>query len=173
MPDDQDRRPPSGPRGTCLRAGGKDGPQLIESRGHRWTQEAEDIFLDALASSCNYTLAAKRTGFSREAIYKRRRRDPAFAQRCQAAKAQGYARIEALLIEAAERALEGRPPDPDSPIAPMTVADAINILKLHRASVKGEGNSPGWRARPRSLEEVSDSILRKLAAFERARAARS
>lgn len=159
----------TGPEGTSLRASGKDGPQIIESGGKRWTDAAEEIFLDHLAATCNYTLSAKRTGFSREAIYKRRRRDPRFAGLCQAAVAQGYARIEALLVEAAEHQLQGRCPDPDSPIPPMTVGDALNILRLHRATATGEGRRPGWRGRPRSLDEVRDSILTKLAAIERAR----
>lgn len=158
-----------GPAGRIARASGKDGPQIVQSSGKRWTDEAEEIFLDHLAATCNYTLSAKRTGFSREAIYKRRRRDPGFAARCHAAIAQGVARIDALLVSAAEDMLEGRAPDPDSPLAAMTVKDAIAILKLHRPSVTGEGRRPGWRGRPRSLDEVKDSILRKLSAIERAR----
>lgn len=165
--------PRSGPAGTTHRLTGKDGPQLIHSAGHRWTDEAERIFLDRLGASCNYTHSARAAGFSREAVYKRRRRDPAFQRRCDDAVAQGYARIEALLVESAEHALEGRAPDPDSPIPPMSVRDALAILQLHRRTARGEGKGAGWRARPRSLDEVRDSILAKLAAFERARAARS
>lgn len=161
-----------GPHGTIARAGGKDGAQLIESRGHRWTDEAEAIFLDALAASANYRLSAKRCGFSPAAIYQRRRNDPAFAERCRAAVAEGVARIEALLVEGAENALSGRAPDPESPIPAMTVAEAIAVVKLHRETARGAGKSPGWRGRPRSLEEVSASILKKLDAFERARARR-
>jgi hypothetical protein len=49
----------------------------------------------------------------------------------------------------------------------MSVKEAIIILQLHRAAVKGEGaRYPGWRARPRSLDEVRDSILAKLEAIE-------
>lgn len=158
-----------GPAGSVARASGKDGPQIVQSGGKRWTDEAEEIFLDHLGATCNYTLSAKRTGFSRQAIYQRRRRDAGFAERCQAAIAQGVARIDALLVEGAEAMLEGRAPDPASPIAAMTVQDAIAILKLHRPSVTGEGRRPGWRGRPRSLDEVKESILRKLAAIERHR----
>ncbi len=160
-----------GPEGTIMRAGGKDGPQLISSRGRRWTDEAEEIFLDSLGASCNVTLSAKATGFSREAIYKRRRRDPRFAERWQAALAQGYARLEAALVKAAIDTMEGNTPDPDSPIPTMSVRDAIAVLKLHRDSVHGEGKRPGWRGRPRSLDEVKQSILRKLSALHRVRGA--
>jgi hypothetical protein len=54
----------------------------------------------------------------------------------------------------------------------MTVADVIAVLKLHRATVHGEGKSPGWRGRPRPFAEVKQSILEKLAAFDRARGRR-
>ncbi|MFN3389783.1 MAG: hypothetical protein ACK40O_12725 [Allosphingosinicella sp.] len=165
------KRPGLGPAGLCVRAGGKDGSQLVETRGHRWSEEAQEIFLDHLGATCNYSLSAKRTGFSKEAIFRRRRRDPVFARLCFEATSQGYARIEALLVETAERLLDGRGPDPDSPIPAMTVAEAIAVLKLHRPEVRGEGKAPGWRARPRSLDEMRDSILKKLSAFERSRGA--
>jgi hypothetical protein len=159
----------AGPEGRQIRAGGKDGPQIIESKGKRWTQEAEEIFLDHLAVTANYTRAAKKTGFSRVAIYERRRRDPAFAERCRAAIAQAVDRIDALLVEGAERALAGRPPAPDSPIPPMTVEQAIAVVKLHRPSVTGQGRLAGWRGPARPLAAVKASILTKLSAIERHR----
>ena len=91
------------------------------------TEELDENFLDHLAASCNVTHAAQEAGFSREAYYARRRRDPAFAERWQDALAQGYARLEAALVKAAIDRMEGRPPDPDTPFPPMTVQDAIAI----------------------------------------------
>ncbi len=159
----------SGPAGTILRGGGKDGPQIIESRGKRWTDRAEEIFLDHLAATCNVSAAARKCGFSREAIYKRRRRDPRFARLWDEALAIGYPRLEAALVRAAVDTMEGRAPDPDSPIPPMSARDAIAVLKLHQDRVHGTGKRPGWRGRPRSLAEVKQSILKKLAAMHRAR----
>lgn len=166
------RADPRGPAGSRIRASGKDGPQIIESKGKRWTDTAEARFLDRLATSCNVTASAAEAGFSTVAIYNRRRSDPAFAARWQVALDQGYARIEMLLVLRAEQVLEGDMPDPESPIAAMTVKEAINVLQLHRAAVKGDGaRAPGWRARPRSLDEMRDSILAKLEAIESARLA--
>lgn len=158
------------PAGRAIRASGKDGPQVIHSNGHRWTDAAETLFLDRLAATCNVTASARVAGFSKEAIYRRRARDAGFAERWQAALAQGYARIEMALVARAADALEGFAPDPDTPIPAMSVKDAIAILALHRAAVKGEGNAPGWRARPRALAEVRESILAKLEAIAAARA---
>jgi hypothetical protein len=52
----------------------------------------------------------------------------------------------------------------------MSVHDAIAILKLHR---EGGTRRSGWRIAPRPLEEMRESILKKLSAIERARASRA
>lgn len=156
-----------GPAGTAALASGKDGPQLIRSSGKRWTDEAEGKFLDALGANNNATWAAEQTGFSREAVYKRARRDPAFAERMAAARALGQSRVDELLLRGAEDFLAGRPPDPDSPFPPMTIEHAIAIVKLNRPALTGEGKRAAWPARRRSLEEVHESILRKLSAIAR------
>jgi hypothetical protein len=149
---------------------GKDGLQLVGPGRRRIGPEAEERFLDRIASSCNVAHAAAEAGFSKQAFYARRRRDPGFARRWDEALALGYVRIESLLVEQAERALDGRPPDPDSPILTMTARDAILLLRLHQSRVTGTGRSPGWLPRPRALDELRGSILAKLAAFDRARA---
>ncbi len=173
MPDSPPRSPSTRSRipGTALRASGKDGPQRIASRGKSMTEESEARFFDALGASCNVTWSAEAAGFCKNTVYRRRRLDGAFAARWQAALEQGYARIEMALVRRAADALEGFAPDPDTPIPEMTVGDAVTILKLHHAAVHGGGVSPRWRPRPRSLDEVRDSILAKLEAIEAARRA--
>lgn len=153
-----------GPAGVGILVG-KDGPQLINSSGKRWSDAAEARFLDHLAASCNVTTAARAAGFSPAALYQRRRNCPAFAQRWQAALEQGYTRIEALLVRRAEEALEGVVIAADVPIPTMTVKDALAILGHHRTSVEDRPRSRRQWARPRSLDELRDSILAKLEAF--------
>lgn len=153
-----------GPAGSRLSATGKDGPQRVHTTGHRWSDEAEARFLDHLAASANITHAAREAGFSATLLYQKRRSDPVFAERWQAALAQGYARIEALLVRRATERLEGFAPDPDTPIPEMTVKDALAILGHHRAAVEGGPRSRRQWARPRSLDELRDSILAKLEA---------
>lgn len=70
---------------------GKDGPQLIRTTGKRWSEEAEAVFLDHLAATCNVSIAAAACGFTRFTAYKRRRRDPGFARRWDEALAEGAA----------------------------------------------------------------------------------
>lgn len=157
------------PLGEAVRRAGKNGPQVAESLGHYWSDEAEARFLDRLAASCNVRRAAAAIGYTPATLYWRRRRDPAFAERWAAALAQGYTRIEALLLERAEDALEGRMPDPETPIPAMTVKEAMELLRMHYAAVNGRGpRTPGRPARLRSLDEVRESILSKMAAMDAA-----
>ena len=164
---------PRGPAGTMLHTG-RHGAQLVSTRGHRWSDEAEEIFLDHLAATANVMASAKACGFSPAAIYFRRRKDAAFQQRWDVALAQGYAHIEALLVQRAIEALEGFEPDPDTPIIirDMTVKDALILLGHHRRAIEGGPRSRREWARPRSLDEMRESILRKLEGLSRADEAR-
>jgi hypothetical protein len=159
--------------GTVVRVG-KAGPQVIESRGLRWTDAHEARFLDALSVSCNVTRAARAVGFSTVAIYNRRRRDGGFAERWQTALAQGYAHVEAGLVCRAIEVVDGTAPAPvphgGPAIEAMTFKEAAALLKMHKLAVLGEGKPRGRAPRPRSFEEVRASILTKLLAIEAARA---
>ncbi len=157
-------RSAAGPAGTAIRYG-KDGLKVIRSTGARWTDEAEQMFLDLLAASCNVMHSAQSVGFRVESIYKRRREDPVFAQRWQAALEQGYARIEMALVRRAADAMEGLAPDLNTPIPQMSVEQALKVLSRHRATVAGTGPAGRRWARPRRLDEVRESILIKLEAL--------
>lgn len=163
------RRAAHGPEGILLYGRGKDGRQLVRSTGKRWSDEAEAGFLDHLAASCNVTASAQAAGFTPAAVYKRRRGDPGFAEKWEAALQQGYARLEALLVQRAIEALEGFAPDAETPLPEMTVKDARAILGHHRRTVEGGPRSRRQWARPRTLDEMRDSILAKLEAVAPAR----
>jgi hypothetical protein len=157
----------AGPPGSALRRG-KDGPQIVRYEdGAKITDEAVETFLGHLAATCNVTRAAKLTGFSKEAFYNRRDRDPVFFERWRRTVVESYGEIEGIVLRTAKDLLEGRQPPPESPIRAMTMADAIQLLKLYRGIVTGEGKRAGWRPVPRPLDEVRDSILAKLEAIER------
>lgn len=162
--DEANGRRGSGASGSAIRYG-KDGLKVVRSTGARWTDEAAERFLDSLAASCNVTLSAERAGFRVETVYKHRREDAVFARRWQAALEQGYARIEMALVRRAADAMEGLAPDPATPIPEMTVEQALKVLSRHRSAAAGLGRGRrGWM-RPRSLDEVSESILIKLEAL--------
>ena len=158
-----------GPEGKIARASGKDGPQIVHSKGKRWTDEAEAIFLDSLAASNNARWSAEQCGFSTAAIYARARRDPGFHERMAAARAIAQDRIDEGLYRAAEDFLAGKAPDPDAPLVVTSVDQAIAIRKLNAPASGGGGRRPAWPARPRTLEEMRASILRKASAIARKR----
>lgn len=162
-----------GPAGTVVRAGGAHGPHIRQSSGVRWNDAVQELFLDALATGASYAAAAAAAGFSPQAVFNRRRRNPQFEAECDAARAQGVARLDQLLIAQAEAALEGRKPPDGALLPPMTVQNAIDVVKMYRqtpASEKeGHRRRGGWQPRPRKLDEVRSSILAKLSAMARSR----
>jgi len=156
--------------------------QVIEVRsGRRWTDKSERIFLETLAATCNVRLSAATCGFSTVAVYKRRMRYPGFAALWAEAIEQGYARIEAMLVERATDSvvrvkLDG---DWDPAGEAMSNADLMNLLKLHRGTARGgRAQNYGWASKPPDMEAVRKGIMRKIEAIarhderEEARAAR-
>ncbi len=156
--------------GSRVRYGVKGRAQKVKTGGAQWSDEAEALFFDILAASCNVTLAAAEVGFSTFTVYRQRRMRPEFAEHWQAALTQGYARLEMALLQAANDSLEGIEFDADQPIPKMTVEQAMNVLRAHRNAVYGDGKGgPGRYARRRDLREVQGSILKKIAAIDNAR----
>jgi len=149
----------------------KDGPQRIRINGKWWSPEAEASFLDHLAASCNVAWSAEQAGFSAPTVYNHRRSDANFARRWMEALADGYIRLETELLGTATAYVERLRADPELPLKHMSVQQAISLLNRH-----GKGGDPATRGgrftpRPRSPDEVRDSILAKLEAIEAARRA--
>lgn len=156
-----------GAAGRVVRRAKNRNTKIIRTAGHRWSDKAEVIFLAQLAASANVTLAAAEAGFSTTAIYVRRMKEPGFGARWQAALEQGYARIEMLLVETATSSLAGDEIDPGKPIPRMTAAEAMNLLKLHRAQVVGgKPQRYDWRTALPDIETVRAEVLRKVKALE-------
>lgn len=149
-------------------------PCVMRAGAGRWSAGKEALFLTVLEEGANVRRAAAAAGLSTQALYARRRREPAFAESWAAAVRGGYLDVEALLIENAKSVLGGAAAPEEAEGAgrltgEMSVTDAINILKLHRASAKGGAPQRyDWRAQEPDIEEVRAEVLRKVAAMERA-----
>lgn len=154
--------------GSRVRYGENGCAKRIKTGGAQWSEEAEEAFFDALGASCNVSWSAAEVGFTTFTVYRQRRMRPEFATRWNAALAQGYARLEMALVEAAVDTVEGAEFDADRPIPRMTVDQAMNLLKLHGPQVRGERRGPGNHARRRTLDEVRASIVKKIEAIENA-----
>ena len=129
----------------------------------RWSGRAEAAFLTELAASANVAAAARAAGVSAQAVYQRRRLWPEFARAWRAALSEGYDRLEAHLLHAATATLDPEPLGVPSQAPTMTVAEAMNLLKLHRAEARGgAAQRYGWRQVEPDIEEVRAEVLRRL-----------
>lgn len=160
-------------RGGCGRTAMRRRPQKKEA-----TMRQRQMFLETLADSCNVCRAAEAAGITKSTFYRLRRRDAAFAEAWQEALESGYVRLEMALVERAIYTIEG-PGDDDvaglPAVGAMTVAQAIDLMAKHRASVAGgraKGQRPSHRDRP-TAEETDAEILRRIAVIERQRAGKT
>ena len=164
------RKPPAqrcGPSGVTLRHERGAKSKLVRTTGKRWSDAAEARFLEVLAASANVSAAAEAAGFSTTAIYVRRLNQPQFAARWAQAMEVGYTRLECLALAAGTSALEGVPFAADHPMPDVTMADVLNLLKLHRVQVRGGAEQRyGWRRQEPGIEEVRAEVLRKVAVME-------
>jgi hypothetical protein len=104
--------------------------KVVRAGAGRWSVARERRFLIELADSANVRRAAGAAGLSTAALYARRMRQPAFRAAWDLAIEAGKARLQAYLIEAADRTF-----DPESLPVPegspkVSVSEAVSILRL-------------------------------------------
>lgn len=166
---------PQGGRLNMIRRGKRGRLQLISTGEDRWNAAVERRFLEALRVCGSVRGAARAVGFSEGAIWERRRKWPAFAKA-----------LEELLDEA-ELALEFRlgclgsdvvPTEDEEPgtgeslvpieSIPFDPESAMRFLKWREEKRRGRGRRTP-HAKPPSIEEVTDKIIRKVEAIKRHR----
>lgn len=129
--------------------------QVARARLRQWTPRVEERFLAMLAETCNLRLSAREVSLSAASLHEHRKRWPAFDERCEDALAIGFERIDLGLTASAKRLLDPaavRLPTAAAPaVAPMSVDDAIRLVRLHerRAWEAARGVGPGGRVRRR------------------------
>jgi hypothetical protein len=153
--------------------------QRRKPRANGWTVARRQAFLEELAASCNVERARKAAGMASSGVYRLRQREPLFAEQWQAALELGYERLEMALLRRAIEAVEGLTLDPDDearqPVEKMTVAEAMAVLRQHRASVDG---STARRLRPgarqvATQQEVDAILIQRIRMVKRRRLLRN
>ncbi|HEU4705225.1 MAG TPA: hypothetical protein VFS45_05930, partial [Sphingomicrobium sp.] len=138
----------------------------------RWSAAAEKRFFAALADRANVRDAAAAAGFSTNAIYARRARRPEFRRAWEAAVETGKARLQMLLMDAAERAFDPALIDVPDEAPKVSVAEALNILKAREGKERelggGGPSGRGWIGEPEweqqeSYREACERIIARLA----------
>ena len=157
--------------------------QLFRAGAKRWSRAIEAQYFAVLATCGNLAAAARAVGFSESCIAQRRRKWPAFQRRLEEALEEAELNIEFRLASmgcdlaasardwpgAGESEAEGGMGTVTSNCPLPFDADlALRFLKWREAKRVGPtGRQARWRRPPRSLDEVKDSILRKLGAIHR------
>jgi len=111
--------------------------QIARARLRQWTPRSERRFLAMLSATCNVDAACAEVGLSPASVYEHRKRWPAFGARWNAAIAAGSERLDGGLAAGAIALLDpeltelyGPPPEP-AVVAPVSVDDAIRLVRLH------------------------------------------
>lgn len=135
------RKPPTGwgyldgeelvVKGTGGSGGGKR-VQIARARLRQWSPRVEERFLAALGATCNVTAACAEVGLTVASAYNHRKRWPAFANRWDRVLEDGYAQLEAELLDAGSNLFSNPAPAEPGPLRNMTVAYAIELLKERR-----------------------------------------
>jgi hypothetical protein len=140
---------------VASRAGGG---KLVAKGQTRWSRRSEERFLDELAASASIRRAAQAAGFTTQALYRRRRINPGFAEAWDEAIGQGRIRIEAYLVEAADRSFDPDRAEAAGTLPILTVPEAIQVLKLGRAGEASIRRGPADG--PAGIDEEATSALR-------------
>ena len=134
----------------------------------QWTKAKEEIFFRELAMVCNVTSALRAAGMlsASSKVYDRRKRDPEFRAAWDEAIVESYAMLELEMLERG-RLGDTRPP-------PVSTAEernreiptglGLNLLRLHRAHVKGKAPAA---QRPMRGAKLRDDLEKRLSEINR------
>jgi hypothetical protein len=133
---------------------------------------AKELFLEWFAATANVRLSAEKAGVSFRTVYKHRMKDEAFAAAWDESLRQGYARLEAAMVERASS-----PPKLDVAgdlVAPETEAVdptlTMALLKEYKRVLQAPGPAGASRRRgpvPRMAteQEVTVALTKRLQLF--------
>lgn len=154
-----------------IQHGGRRFVQVRRARRKQWTPRTEARFLHALAATCNVRAAVREAETTFASAYRHRERWPDFARRWDAALEEGYDRLSTLIVANAGKVLGDPDMVPEVELTGMTFDTAIQALHLHRRQIHGDGQggrARGWWRKPRTLDDMRASIIRKLECMARA-----
>ena len=134
----------------------------------RMTVAQRTQFLQHLAKSSNVAESARTAGIDGDLAYGERRRSVEFRQQWQEALNEGYARLEAGLLEEALQRASATISDEMLKARSAKNRLRLSLLSAHRASVKGQPPVPAKAEKPK-LAVLKAELLVKLAQM-RARA---
>jgi hypothetical protein len=155
---------------NMIRRGKRGRLQLVAAGEGRWTAEVEARFKEALRACGNVRAAAGAVGFSESAVWQRRREWPVFAGMLEQLLEEAELTLELRIATMGSNVLaaEGTVTSDCPPAIPFDAEFAMRFLKWREEKRRGGGR---WapRARPPSIEEVTDKIVGRVMAIKRHR----
>lgn len=157
--------------GTRLTPGRNRGVQVVRvGRRKLFNAARKKLFLEWFAATSNVKLSAEKAGVAYPTVFKHRMKDPDFADAWDRALKQGFARLEAELLQrmlCARIEVDGDMEVPET--EGFDPALAMQLLKEHRRSVDaptpfGASRKPG-RPQGMSREEVCAELVKRLVVF--------
>lgn len=169
MPSDDE---PPEPRELVIRRTSNGRTQITYVRDFEMSSTQEAEFLALLNATGNFDASAAAIGFAPSTLYRRARKWPDFARRCEQARDEADIELEyklvsqahALLRRPGEIRLEGEEEMPFDAEAAMRILHFLDRRKAGRL-----GGRPLKGPPERSFEEAVDSILAKVDAIDRHR----
>jgi hypothetical protein len=165
---------PQGTARNTIRRGKNGRLQLVAAGEERWSAAVEERFKEALRACGSVRAAAQAAGFTESAVWKRRRAWPVFAEMIEELLEEAELGLELRIasmgsnvVPAKETgAVAGNCPPPEP--MPFDADFAMRFLKWREEKRRGGGR---WapRAKPPSIEEVTDKIVRRAEAIKRHR----
>ena len=128
-----------------------------------WTKAKTAMFLATLADTCNVVRAAKSAGVSTNYAYRRRKADAAFRAGWAAAIAEGYAKLELVLLDRALngkiKVVRGTAGGKDARIREYSDTLALALLKRHQETAA----EADYEQDGDEVAEARERIIAKLA----------
>jgi hypothetical protein len=133
-----------------------------------------EVFLEWFAATCDVKLSAAKAGVAYQTVFKHRMKDEEFARRWDVALAQGYARLEARLVQEAcagpeapstiESSFDGPPPPEGEDYFDAQLA--IAVLREQKRNVHGHvPKAQRTSARAASNKEIAEALAKRLKGF--------
>ena len=140
---------------------GRNKAQLREASPQTITDEQIETFFSELADTCNVVRSARAAGFSANWAYRKRKLDAGFRAGWARAVAEGYAKLELVLLDRAMNGTVKRVPSGGSEkrIREYPNQLAMALLKRHSETAGSIDNMLSEE----DAEEVRERILAKLA----------
>lgn len=140
--------------------------QAVRTRRKLFGRKRQHIFLEQLAATSNVMDSARAAGVSVQCVYQRRMRDAAFREAWGRALEQGYARLEAQLLEAAAARpieVDGGGPAADGPLDKDL---ALHLLREHKKGLAGIARGGAAPRQSASWGEVEAYFIARLRALK-------